>query len=456
MSITIYTVLAFVVYLIYYLFIAKDGYGAGLYLFTLPTLFVLIKLFRISSILMRFILVGYLLLLYVLSVFLAHNGSVAPWEVVAFVDLLFLFSFLFNQNENDTPLAIDSLWKYHLFIILFALSAGSLSFYLQHDVMHALFTTASLLSPVVLMVTLMGFVSSIIKTTAVSVVLKNYKFFLQGGQISRLIFADEKMLQQEQFELSEVVTEDGFDQALFFAKVEQLNGQSAHSAEFQDALKNDTVFSYDFDGVILAMATVKAFLNSDEYRFSEKLATPNTSQEGMRFVGLAENGIVLGYYAVEKIGSKQNWEKLSLIRDGLHKDVLFAKGCKKAENEGYPLININDFSYEKGDLLIAFSAISVPHSVVVAGVNEFKEGVDMYFNTPFVDTVLRLVAVTNNLSALLVRAMMYAFVPVALNVWILFLGLRLPQMGGIVLLLSFAIALLYMFSGKGAAAIVQK
>ena len=101
--ITVYTVIAFVIYLIYYLFIAKKGYESGLYLFTLPTLFVLIKLLRISPIFMRFILIGYLLLLFVLSLFLVKEGHAAPWEGVAFVDLLFLFSFLFNRKSYLPP-----------------------------------------------------------------------------------------------------------------------------------------------------------------------------------------------------------------------------------------------------------------------------------------------------------------------------------------------------------------
>ncbi len=443
----LYTLLALLVYFVYFLFIARSPGEIGFYLFTPPAFFVFIRLLRTSSLSAKTLFFLFFGGLYALSLALMIRGFVAPWENIGCAALIFTISFLFRQEENNTPLSVSFSLPWFLVLAGYAVLIGVLLYSTGHSLNHALFSTASLLAPVPFMVAVMLFVVVVIRTAAVSVIMRNYTFFTNGSTIDRVIFADEFMFTQRAA-LSGVVVAPKIAPQHFFSQMAVLDTLS-ESPEFKRSLHDKIIFSHTFPKETLALGHLFLFKESDEYRFADGLTIPESGADKKQFIGLAENGVVIGYYDIGKTDEEQEWSDLNLISKGLGREVLFSRECKRAEQKGYPLIDMKEDTFRPTDLVITSAPLSGQTKAVVAGVGTFSEGADIYLGIPFVWTVVRLIAVTQSVPRQFVTAMLLSSTPLLFNTIFLWMGIALPTMNAVVLLLSCAISLFYLFSRGG-------
>lgn len=442
-SMFIFSVLIYLFYVIAIVFVKKSGYGAGIYYFTPVFLFSLYKLFR-AGIRETWSPALFMTLPYAASVYLSFVSDLPGWEVSGFIPVIVLMSFLFKTGtKGETPLktvympniVLTFIFAVFFFSFIHFLKTGSLE--------SALYMAVSIYSPAPAAVAVAVFINFLITTATLSVVLNDLRLFNEGAVIKRIIFDTDSFLTFPHLNLSGIETMKGVTKRDFLALVEKLNAVAESSGEYAENVKKDGLFSHEFeDGTTLAMAPLKIMLSTGAYK-EDAVRLPE-NEDGKSFVALAVNGVIAGYYAIEKIDPSTNASLLEMLKKKLDVSsiVCGASKPKMWENSSRIVKTLADSDAGPGDIVVSEKETDTGAVSLVWGGSDYSRG-DIFIARPFVSTIMNLVIVSKEVKSRLIKGSIVCSFPFAIPLFAISFGLKIPQLSAVALMLSFAIALAY-------------
>lgn len=442
-SMFIFSVLIYLFYVIATVFVKKSGYGAGVYYFTPVFLFSLYKLFR-AGIRETWSIALFMTLPYSASVYLSFVSDLPGWEVSGFIPVMVLMSFLFKSGRNgETPLKSVYLPKIVIIFISAVFFFSFIHFLKTGSIENALYMAVSIYSPAPAALSVAVFINFLITTATLSVVLNNLRLFNEGAVIKRIIFDSDSFLTFPHLNLSGIETMKGITKRDFLALVERLNAVAESSKEYAESVKKDGLFSHEFeDGTTLAMAPLKIMLSTGAYK-KDSVTLPE-NEDGKSFIALAVNGVVAGYYAIEKIDPSTNASLLEILKKKL--DVIsIVCGASKPEmwkNSARIANRLADSDAGPGDILISEKEVNTGAINLVWGGNDYSLG-DIFIARPFVSTIMNLVIVSKEVKSRLIKGVIVCSFPFAIPLFAISFGLKIPQLTAVALMFSFAMTIAY-------------
>jgi hypothetical protein len=445
----LYSILAYLFYIIVFVFIKQNDYGSGIYYFSPAFLFVFMKLYE-SGIKKMIPVTLFITIPFLISIYLTLQGHLAGWEVSGFLPVIVLMSYLFKSSDaGATPLMsiyLDrAIWMFFATLLLFA----SIHFIKTESIDDALYLTVSIYSPAPVAVVTALFINFIISTAAVSAILNNLRFFNNGAKTTRLVFDTDRFLSFPHFNLSGIETVKDVSISEFLELVEKLNLAASESPEYSKNLKKDKLFSKTFeDGTSLAMAPLNIILSNSGYTY-EGITLPENNDD-RSFIALAKNNSVIGYYAIDRIKPSTNCSYLELIekRHGI-KSVIIAPEEPKLWNRCCEIKrSFSEIELTDSDLIITDEPKeNTTETQVVWGKCDTGKG-DIYIAKPFVTTIHNIIIISSGLKSRLAKGIIFCSFPFAFSLFSISFGLNLPKISTVSVLFSFVFTMIYIFYMK--------
>jgi len=445
----LYSLLVYIFYLIVFVFVKKNSYESGIYYFTPAFIFAFIKLFE-SGIRKMAAIAFFTVLPYIISLYLTVQGTLPGWEVSGFIPVMVLMSYLFKSSDKgSTPLKIiyinKIIWIYLCAVLFFS----AIHFIKTGSIDKTLFLAVSIYSPAPIAVTTALFVNFIVSTAAVSIILNNLDFFNRGALIKRLVFDSDSFLTFPHLNLSGIETIKNVTTKEFLELVEKLNEKAAQSAEYSTDLKKNKLFSNTFeDGMTLAMAPLDVMIKNDKYS-STGIPLPEKNDD-RSFVALARDGIIIGYYAIDKIKPSTNGSYLEVFEKtyGIKSIIINPKEPKLWKKCCDTAQSFDETELLETDIIITESCTSNRSATqAVWGGNNFNKG-DLFIAKPFLSTLHNLIILSGSIKNRMIKGVIFCSFPFTLSLFANSFGLMIPQISAVSVLFSFVFTMIFVFYVK--------
>lgn len=440
----IFSLLAYVVFIVYLVLVKKSGYEDGIYYFALPYIFIFIKLLS-SDIRKLWHVTLFCALPFAASVYLSMKGSLPGWEISGFLPIVVLSSFLFKDGDKgETPLKNIYVKRTVLIYLVAVIFFAGTHFLRTGNLNSSLYMAIAIYSPAPVFVVVTMFINFIISTASISIVMNDLKFFNNGAVIKRLIFDTDNFLTFPHFNLFGIETAAGVDKKNFLAKVEALNVAAQNDENYNSTLKKDKLFSSQMeDGTILAMAPLKVMKADKSYSF-KNIEMPD-EKEDLSYVVLAENKKVIGYYAVDKIKPSTNSSILKVFEKEYGVETVIAspaqpklwKDCARISG------SVKEVLPDEKDIIITEKMNGT------AATDMFWQGDpsggSLFMVKPFLATFLHFIVISSKVKDKIYKGVILSSLPFAANLFLVSFGLHVPQVSAVTLMLSFFTTVMYIF-----------
>lgn len=448
----IYAVAGYLIYLLIFVFLIRGQYSIGLYLFTPIMLYSLFRLLSIPVSRQMIMLVVYTSIPFVISVFLTINEKYSGWEITGLLPVAVIGSFVLRGDKKTTTPLVTSMIdnKVFYFLLLVFLFAG-INYYRNMNInpeahFNSLYLLVSIYSPAILFTTMVIFLLFIIETATVRSVLNNYRLFIDGGKIERIIFNTTDFLEISQFNITDIVTAEGVPQNDFVNKIELLNNAVA--------AKNDkgeqAIFTHSFDdGMTLTMAPLCVLLDRKEYSAGRVELPKNPSNRA--YAALAENNEIIGYYLINRQDMASNNILLKLLREkfGVFSVIVTQKKDKKWTENSQVVTSLDKLELKETDLILTDVPVDGGRAYVAGWGKADQENCDLYLVEPFLMNILKLIITCRRLPARLNLAILLASIPFLIPLFASIYLVYLPQLSGIAVLFSVLVSVAMMlYRGK--------
>ena len=445
----LYSLLAYIFYLIYFVFIKKTDYFFGLYYFTPAYIFVFIKLFSTGIKKLPWV-AAFAAIPFVISVFLTFaDHPLQGWEVSGFIPVAVLASYLFKSSGGSpTPLGIRVLPKIIKWFFAVVLVFGVIHFVKTRSVNDALLLVVTLWTPAPVAAVTALFINFIVTTTAASVLLNNMKFFNSEAKISRLIFDTDKYLSIPHLNLSGIETVLEIKKEDFIRMVSELNKVAADDPEQTENIDKNKCFSHTFeDGKTLTMAPLHILISEKHYS-AEGLSVPK-KDAGSEYVALAEDGKIIGYYAIDKVKPTENAAFLELFEKKYGIKSVIVNPVKPQLWKNIETKSSSDETWLTCDDIIISENYRENSSAIQAlwgGANTTKG--DIFIVRPFMKTLLHFIIISRKIPERIVKGAVICSLPFLIQLFAASFGIISPQISSVALLMSFFMTVIYIFYAK--------
>ena len=442
----LYSLLAYIFYIIYFVLIKKTDYFFGLYYFTLSYAFVFIKLFSTGIKKLSWVAL-FAALPFAISVFLTFaDHPFQGWEVSGFIPVVILASYLFKSSESSpTPLGIKIMPKIIKCFMLILLLFGVIHFFKTGSLFDALLLVVTLYSPAPVAAATALFINFIITTTAISVLLNNMKFFNNEAKISRFIFDTDKYLNIPHLNLSGIETVEGVKKEDFMHMIGKLNQAAENDPKQANDITKNKCFSHTFeDGKTLSMAPLHVLISEKHYS-AEGLTIPKKEADS-EYIALAEGTKVIGYYAIDRIRPTENAAFLELFDKKFGIKTLIAAPVKPQLWQNIETKDsLDGIEFRSDDILITEREHENNAAVQMlwGGVNTAKG--DLFITKPFMKTLLNFIIVSRKIPEKIVKGAAICSIPFFFQLFAISFGIVTPQLSSVIVLTSFFMTVIYTF-----------
>jgi len=444
LTVFIFSLLAYMVYIVYLVLVKKSGYEDGIYYFSPVYIYLFIKLFS-SDIRKLWYIALFCALPFAVSVYLSAKGSLPGWEVTGFLPIVVLGSFLFKDGtKGETPLKNVYVMRTVLIYLVAVIFFAGIHFLRTGNLDSALYLAVSIYSPAPILVSVTMFINFIISTASISVVMNDLKFFNNGAVIKRLIFDTDSFLTFPHFNLYGIETVPGVEKKDFLQKVEALNVVAQKDENYSDTLKRSKLFSSKMeDGTILAMAPLKVMMADKNYS-SEGVAMPDI-KEDLSYVALAENNKIIGYYAIDKIKPSTNSSIIDVFKKQYGIETIIANPAEPKFWKDSARItgSVEEVLPDEFDLIITDWDFESKASTVFWSGD--PSGGSIFMVKPFLATFFHLIVISAKVREKIYKGVIISSLPFAVNLFIVSFGLHVPQVTAVTLMLSFFVTVMYVF-----------
>lgn len=436
--------IAYFGYLVTVVFVMKSRYEFGLYLFTPLFLYTLFRTLNARIKRASLLLSLYLALPFFTSVWLTLSGAGPVWEVTGVLPIAVLFSFSLKSEKSSSPLFTALLNPLYALFFALALFLPLVNFISNRDIVKALQLMLAIYSPALVLTTVVVFLRFVIETASLNIVLNNFRLFIHGAKIERIIFDSADFLSVAQVNLSGIITAEGVSRDLFLKKVNLLNKEFAAADENNDLMKRDAKFSRRMaDGTELTIGTLYLLIKKERYRTDGLALPPDLTAKS--FVALAEGNRVIGYYVIDRFDITANRAMLDVLRDkyGITAAIV---GAASEQFSGIPTATVMaDLTPGRHDLLVTQTPPDDSPCIVVGWGSATPEKCDLYMNEPYLITLLKLSMLLTTIRPRLYRSVAVASVPFILPLFLSVFRLHVPQLNAISVLMMMLLTMTQAF-----------
>ncbi len=440
----IFSLLAYVVFIIYLVLVRKSGYEDGIYYFAPGYIYLFIKLLS-SDLRKLWHVLLFCALPFSASVYLSTKGSLPGWEITGFLPIVVLSSFLFKDGEKgETPLKSIYVKRAVLIYLGAVIFFAGIHYLRTGNLNSTLYMAIAIHSPAPLLVVVTMFINFIISTAAISIVTNDLKFFNNGAVIKRLIFDTDNFLTFPHFNLFGIETAEGVERKDFLAKVEALNVAAQNDVHYNDILKKNKLFSSQMeDGTTLAMAPLNVMKADKSYSF-KNIEMPD-EKDDLSYVVLAENKSVIGYYAVDRIRPSTNASILEVFKKqyGVETIVIQPSEPKTWKDCARIAGSVSEVLPDKNDIIIT----EKDHDTEAATLfwsGDPANG-NLFMVKPFLSVFLHFIVISSKVKDKIFKGAILSSLPFAANLFLVSFGLHVPQVTAVTLMLSFFTTVMYVF-----------
>ena len=440
----IFSLLAYLVFIIYFVLVKKSGYEDGIYYFAPGYMYLFVKL-AMSDIRKIWHVAIFSVLPFAVSVYLSAKGSLPGWEISGFLPIVILSSFLFKDGaQGETPLRNVYVKGIVLIYLAAVIFFSGIHYLRTGNLNSSLYMVISIYSPAPALVVVTMFINFIISTASISIVMNDLKFFNNGAKIKRLIFDTDNFLTFPHFNLFGIETAAGVDKKDFLAKVEALNVAAQNDENYNDILKKDKLFSSTMeDGATLTMAPLKVMKADKTYSFKD-MKMPE-EKENLSYVVLAENKNVIGYYAVDRISPSTNASILDVFKKqyGVETIVTEPSQPKMWKDSARIAGSVKEVLPDENDIIITERNLNTKAASLFWR-GDPSQG-SLFMVKPFLSTFLHLIVISSKVKDKIFKGVILSSLPFSVNLFLVSFGLHVPQVSAVTLMLSFFITVMYIF-----------
>lgn len=442
----LYSFLAYIFYIVYFVLIKKADYFFGLYYFTPAYIFVFIKLFSTGIKKLPWVAL-FALIPFAVSVFLTFaDHPFQGWEVSGFIPVVILASYLFKSSKGSpTPLGIRVMPKIIKWFLAIVLLFGIIHFFKTKSLYDALLLVVTLYSPAPIAAVTALFINFIVTTTAASVLLNNMKFFNNEAKISRLVFDTDKYLNIPHLNLSGIETVESVKKEDFMQMIAKLNQVAEKDPDQAKDINKNKCFSHTFeDGKTLMMAPLHVLI-SEKHCTAEGVSIPKKEADS-EYIALAEGNKVIGYYTIDKIKPSENAAFLELFDKKFGIKTLIANPVKPQLWQNIETkASLDEIELTHNDILIT----GEEHENTLAiqalwGGADTAKG-DLFITKPFMKTLFNFIIVSRNIPEKIIKGAVFCSLPFLFQLFAMSFGIVTPQLSSVIVLTSFFITIVYIF-----------
>ena len=442
----LYSLLAYIFYIVYFVLIKKTDYFFGLYYFTPAYIFVFIKLFSTGIKKLSWVAL-FAFIPFAVSVFLTFaDHPFQGWDVSGFIPVMILASYLFKSSAGSpTPLGIRVMPKIIKCFLAIVLLFGIIHFFKTKSLYEALLLVVTLYSPAPIAAATALFINFIVTTTAISVLLNNMKFFNNETKISRLVFDTDKYLNIPHLNLSGIETVEGVKSEDFIRMIGKLNQAAENDPVQANDITKNKCFSHTFeDGKTLTMAPLHVLI-SEKHCSAEGLSIPKKEADS-EYIALAEGTKVIGYYAIDRVRPTENAAFLELFdkKFGI-KTVIAAPVKPQLWQNIETKASLDELELSKDDILISETKRENTAAIQAlwGGVDTAKG--DIFITKPLIKTLLNFIIVSRKIPEKIVKGAAICSIPFFFQLFAISFGIVTPQLSSVIVLTSFFMTVIYTF-----------
>ena len=442
----LYSLLAYIFYIVYFVLIKKTDYFFGLYYFTPAYTFVFIKLFSTGIKKLPWVAL-FAFIPFAVSVFLTFaDHPFQGWEVSGFIPVVILSSYLFKSSAGSpTPLGIRVMPKIIKCFLTIILLFGIIHFFKTKSLYEALLLVVTLYSPAPIAAATALFINFIVTTTAISVLLNNMKFFNNETKISRLIFDTDKYLNIPHLNLSGIETVDDVKKEDFMHMVGKLNQAAENDPEQAKDIGKNKCFTHTFaDGKTLTMAPLHVLI-SEKHCSAEGLPIPKKEADS-EHIALAEGTKVIGYYTIDKVRPAENAAFIELFDKKFGIKTVIANPVKPQLWQNIETkASLDETELKNDDILITEHEHENTAAIQAlwGGVDTAKG--DLFITKPFMKTLFNFIIVSRHIPEKIVKGAAICSLPFFFQLFAISFGIVTPQLSSVVVLMSFFMTVIYIF-----------
>ena len=442
----LYSLLAYIFYIVYFVLIKKTDYFFGLYYFTLSYIFVFIKLFSTGIKKLSWVAL-FAFFPFAISVFLTFaDHPLQGWEVSGFIPVVILASYLFKSSKGSpTPLGIKVMPKIIKCFLAIVLLFGIIHFFKTKSLYEALLLVVTLYSPAPIAAATALFINFIVTTTAISVLLNNMKFFNNETKISRLVFDTDKYLNIPHLNLSGIETVADIKKEDFMHMIAKLNQAAENDPEQTKEIGKNKCFTHTFaDGKTLTMAPLHVLI-SEKHCSAEGLSVPKKEADS-EYIALAEGTKVIGYYTIDKVRPAENAAFIELFDKKFGIKTVIANPVKPQlwQNIGTKA-SLDEIELNCNDILITEHEHENTAAVqALWGGADTAKG-DIFITKPFMKTLFNFIIVSRNIPEKIVKGAIFCSIPFMIQLFAVSFGIVTPQLSSVIVLISFFMTVIYIF-----------
>jgi len=442
----LYSLLAYIFYIIYFVLIKKVDYFFGLYYFTPAYIFVFIKLFSTGIKKLPWVAL-FAFIPFALSVFLTFaDHPFQGWEVSGFIPVVILASYLFKSSKGSpTPLGIKVMPKIIKCFLAIVLFFGIIHFFKTKSLYDALLLVVTLYSPAPIAAATALFINFIVTTTAASVLLNNMKFFNNEAKISRLVFDTDKYLNIPHLNLSGIETIESVKKEDFMQMIAKLNQAAENDPEQTKDIGKNKCFSHTFeDGRTLTMAPLHVLV-SEKHCSAEGLSIPKKEADS-EHIALAEGSKVIGYYTIDKIKPSENAAFLELFDKKFGIKTVIVNPVKPQLWQNIETkTSLDELELSRNDILISGEERENTAAIqALWGGADSAKG-DVFITKPFMKTLFNFIIVSRNIPEKIVKGAIFCSLPFMIQLFAVSFGIVTPQLSSVIVLMSFFMMVIYIF-----------
>ena len=189
-------------------------------------------------------------------------------------------------------------------------------------------------------------------------------------------------------------------------------------------------------------------LISEKHYSAEGLSVPK-KDAGSEYVALAEDGKIIGYYAIDKVKPTENAAFLELFEKKYGIKSVIVNPVKPQLWKNIETKSSSDETWLTCDDIIISENYRENSSAIQAlwgGANTTKG--DIFIVRPFMKTLLHFIIISRKIPERIVKGAVICSLPFLIQLFAASFGIISPQISSVALLMSFFMTVIYIFYAK--------
>ncbi len=449
-----YTLITYLIYIIFSVFLKKDFSDYTLVVFTLPFIYAFIRIMMLKGWLYKIQFLIFILIPFVISlilVFFKDDSFFQGWEISVSILIPFFLSLLFKSEDSDSIFFSKSIFVKLYTAYGFALIVASIHYFASYNVLESLYLILIAAYPSAFIIIVISFFRFIVEAAVSRFSLNSFNPFKYAFYVKRIFFTSDGIFSNIQQVFGGIILADGITENYFKENAALLDKVLNKSGVSVDNMKRKAgVSSKVAENKELKMAPLKLLIAS-KCTYDE-LKMPENLDDGKTYLGLAENNKLLGYYIFDKVGSKSSSSLVKMLKEQFGIDFYIVNSKNKDLNFLTHISSFNEVKLNFSDIVMTDNLIELSLSgsplTVAWGTSQNIEKADISMMEPTMISITRFVEMVRLSGKKMDKVLFFSYIPFLIPVFAANYKIFLPELSTVSIMLSLLIALfLSLYSG---------